>query len=157
VFKALGTTLPASSPPRATYMFRDVSAWARDYGIPFQLPEVFPVNAIKAMRSVLAVPDADASWNLALSIFKAYWGEGRDISRPDVISELVGAVGLNAADVLAATERQDIKDTLRGNGEEALARGAFGAPTIFVGEQMFVGNDRLPFVERAARGEQVYP
>jgi 2-hydroxychromene-2-carboxylate isomerase len=158
VFKAVGTDkIPAENPYKAAYMARDVAAWARDYGVPFAFPDTFPANTIKAMRAVLAVEDRSDAWRLTQALYNAYWGEGRDISQLDVLMDVITKADLNAADLLTATERPEIKARLKANGEEAVARGAFGAPAIFVGEQMFIGNDRLHFVERAAKGEQVFP
>jgi 2-hydroxychromene-2-carboxylate isomerase len=156
IFKARNTSLPALIPVRAAYMYKDITAWARDYGIPITLPENFPINAIKAMRAVLAVSDPGKSWNLTRLIYDAYWGQGRDISQADVLAEVLARAELDPAEILAATERQEIKDQLRANTDSAFDRGAFGAPTIFVDDQMFLGNDRLPFVERAARGERLH-
>lgn len=158
VFKAVGTDkIPAENPYKAQYMARDASAWARDYGVPFSFPDNFPANTIKAMRAVLVVEDPALAWKLTEALYRAYWGEGRDISQVDVLSEVLTKVGLNAADVLAGTDRPEVKAKLKANGEDAVSRGAFGAPCMFVGDQMFLGNDRLHFVERAAKGEQVYP
>jgi len=80
--------------------------------------------------------------------FRAAWVEGRDLTSPDILSVLATSVGLEGALVAAATE---YKAALVAQTEEAVRRGAFGAPTFFVGEEMFVGNDRLDFVEQALR------
>jgi 2-hydroxychromene-2-carboxylate isomerase len=157
VFKAVGTDkIQAEVPAKAALLVKDLAAWARDYGIPFQWPDMFPVNSVKASRAVLAVADAALSWKLVRRIYLAYWGENVDIAQPDQLARLIAEVGLNPEEILALTETQDIKAKLRANTDDAIARGAFGAPTIFVGDQLFFGNDRLMFVERTARGERVY-
>ncbi len=156
VFKAVGNQGPASYPAKAAYSLKDVAAWSELYGIPFTFPDAFPINAMKAHRLVLAVADEAAAWKLSLRIYRAYWGEGQDITNVQLLADLATESGLDAPALLARTEQQDIKDRLRANTDSAIERGAFGAPTFFVGDQMFLGNDRLMFVERAARGEQVY-
>jgi 2-hydroxychromene-2-carboxylate isomerase len=80
-----------------------------------------------------------------MALFRAYWVDNQDLTRPEVIARLVGE-----APVLAAVD-PDIKLQLRTTTDEAVGRGAFGAPTVFVGEEMFFGNDRLIFVEAHAR------
>jgi 2-hydroxychromene-2-carboxylate isomerase len=157
VFKSVGTEkIQAEVPAKFAVLARDIAAWARDYGVPLQFPDVFPVNSIRAMRSVLAVAEPAQSWKLARRIYLGYWGENVDIGQPEQLGKLIADVGLNAADVLTAAESPEIKAKLRTHTDDAIARGAFGAPTIFVEDQMFFGNDRLMFVERAARGERVY-
>ena len=157
VFKAVGTEkIQAEFPAKGRAMWLDVAAWAKDYDVPLRFPDVFPVNSIKAARAVLAVADPEKAWQLTERIYRAYWSENADISQPDLLGKLVADVGLNALEVLAATDTPEIKDRLRANTTDAIERGAFGAPTIFVGDQLFFGNDRLHFVERAAKGERVH-
>ena len=78
-------------------------------------------------------------------LFHAYWVDNIDLADPSAIAEIIGS------DAVEMASQQDIKDALRSTTEEAVKRGAFGAPTFFVGDEMFFGNDRLGFVERAAR------
>jgi 2-hydroxychromene-2-carboxylate isomerase len=156
VFKESGNPVPANVPAKAVHMLNDLGAWAREYRVPFKFNEIFPLNAIKAHRAVLAIDDQFLRWRAIQRIFKAFWVEGADIASPEVLTGLFAELGLDGAAILARTETQPIKDLLRANTDDALRRGAFGAPTFFVNGEMFVGNDRLPFVERAARGERIY-
>ncbi len=80
------------------------------------------------------------------------WVDGRDLSDPKVLGEVIAAAGLDAARYLAAIETDEVKNLLKQNTQEAADRGAFGAPTFFVGEEMFFGQDRLDFVEEALAG-----
>lgn len=142
VFEARGMKLPASIPAKAKYMFTDLARWAQQYEIPFVAPQVFPVHSLLASRCAIAAGEADAG-RTTRAICKAYWGEGRDISQPHVLQAAFDAAGLDGAAILARTQDAEVKDTLKRNTEEALERGVFGAPTLFVGEAMFWGNDRL--------------
>ncbi|MCB9760534.1 MAG: 2-hydroxychromene-2-carboxylate isomerase [Alphaproteobacteria bacterium] len=146
VFKATGNTPPATLPARARYMLQDLYRWAADYGVPFNFPAAFPVNSLTAMRALTSL-DADALPQATARMMTAYWVEGRDPSDPAVIADVLGA------DALAAAADPAVKAALRAHTDRAIERGAFGAPTFFVGDQMFFGNDRLHFVEAAARRE----
>jgi 2-hydroxychromene-2-carboxylate isomerase len=83
-------------------------------------------------------------------VFEAYWGELQDISQPEVLGAIAAHAGYDAGSFLRRIEDPAIKDRLRGNTDELIARGGFGSPTMFVdGDDMYFGNDRLPLVEAA--------
>ena len=84
-------------------------------------------------------------------MFRAVWAEGKNLADEGVLRAAIDAAGLDGAVIVARAKEQDVKDTLRRNSEEAVERGAFGAPTFFVGDEMFWGNDRLDFVEEALK------
>jgi 2-hydroxychromene-2-carboxylate isomerase len=151
VFKTVGNEMPARVPNKARWMGNDLQRWADHYGVPWQWSSHFPVNAIKAMRLIL-VDDAKAA-DVTLAAFRAVWVDDRDITTPDELGKIATTGGLDAAAALAAIESPAVKDRLRANTDEAIARGAFGAPTMFVGDEMHWGNDRLQFVEAALRGK----
>ena len=137
--KATGHQMPP--PQQLKYMSEDTARWAKQYGVKMQIPSAFPVSTIKALRAVIAAQRAGKGEQAMRALFHTYWGEGKDISQPEVIEEAVGK------ELAAQIEAQEIKDELRRNTDLALARGVFGVPTIFVGERSFWGNDRLHFVE----------
>lgn len=151
VFKATGNTMPARVEAKARWMLRDLSHWAAQYGVPFRMTSQFPANTIKAMRLVL-VDEARAA-EVALAGFHALWVDDIDINAPETLKQIAAAGGLDPDKALAAIEDPALKDKLRANTDEAIARGAFGAPAIFVGDELFWGNDRLHFVEAALRGK----
>jgi 2-hydroxychromene-2-carboxylate isomerase len=80
-------------------------------------------------------------------MFRAYWVEGRDVSDAAVVAEVAGQAGLDGAALVA--EAPAYKDALKAQTQEAVDRGSFGAPTFFVGREMFIGNDRLEFAIEA--------
>ncbi len=149
VFKTVGNDMPARVPHKARWMGNDLQRWADHYGVPWRWSSHFPLNTIKAMRLVL-VDDLKAG-DVTLAAFAAMWAEDRDITTPEELARIAERGGLDAAAALAAIETPAIKDRLRANTDEAIARGAFGAPTMFVGDEMHWGNDRLQFVEAALR------
>lgn len=135
---------------KASYYEKDLQDWARFCGIRIGKPPVFPVRAVAAMRCVLAADEAGALVPFANATFEAYWGRLEDISQPDILRRVAGEAGLDGAKLLARSETQPVKDRLRQNTDELIARGGFGSPTMFVnGDDIYFGNDRLPLVEAA--------
>jgi 2-hydroxychromene-2-carboxylate isomerase len=143
--KVTGHTLPP--PSQLKYMGEDTERWAKQYGVPMQIPKPFPISTIKALRANLAAERAGRGEDAMHALFGAYWGDGEDISDPAVIEKALTSVGLDGKALLARTEDPEVKESLRHNTDLALARGVFGVPTFFVGERSFWGNDRLHFVE----------
>jgi 2-hydroxychromene-2-carboxylate isomerase len=137
-------------PRKASYSGKDLQDWARLAGIQIGKPPVFPVRAVAAMRCVLAAHEQGALVPFARATFEAYWRDLKDISQPGVLREICKSVNLDPDAILARTDAAEIKDRLRTNTEEVIARGGFGSPTMFVNrDDMYFGNDRLPLVEAA--------
>ena len=152
VFQATGNRPPLAVPAKGRYMVKDIRDWTRLYRLPdFRLPPEFPLKSLKANRLALVAIEEGRIADFVARTYRAAFVEHRDIGSEPVLAELAQASGLDPAAALARIETQEIKDLLRKNTDEAVSRGAFGAPTFFVGEEMFVGNDRLSFVEAALR------
>lgn len=151
VFKAVSNTMPAAVIPKAQYMLKDLTRWAAHYGVPFRMSSRFPVNALKAMRLIVAAEASEKNAALALALFRAVWVDDRDVTAEDELRAIAGEVGLDGGPLLAAIETQEVKDKLRAYTDQAIARGVFGAPALIVGSELFWGNDRLHFVEEALR------
>ena len=154
VFNAVNQTVYESrarpNPRKQAYMLQDLQAWARLYGLRIVFPPaVFPVNSVKCMRVAFHALDEGKLVPYATAAFEAYFGEDRDIARDDVLSDIAARAGLDAGRLLAATAGDDARQRLRVNTDELIARGGFGSPSLFVGEEMFFGNDRLPLVRAA--------
>lgn len=140
------------NPLKAAYMTKDLADWARLVGVRIGMPPVFPVRAVKAMRGALFALDQGALEPYAEAVFDAYWGDLEDISQDEVLARICDKVGLDETAYFAALADQPIKDRLRVNTEEVIARGGFGSPTMFVnGDDMYFGNDRIPLIEAALR------
>jgi 2-hydroxychromene-2-carboxylate isomerase len=151
VFKMTGNEMPAAVRPKASYMLEDLHRWADYYDVPFVMNSHFPVNSLYAQRALLAAQERDPGSlpPLARALFNASWTQNRDVSQTDEIATIAEAAGLDGEAILADIQEDRIKEKLKSLTSEAVDRGAFGAPTFFVGEQMFWGNDRLHFVEEA--------
>jgi 2-hydroxychromene-2-carboxylate isomerase len=152
VMNAAKNAPPTGVPNKGKYMFADIGRWARRYGIELNLNPHFPVNTLHAMRAAVAALGDERFGNFHRAMYRGVWVEGTNLGDEEVLRRAIDAAGLDGAKILARAKEQDVKDTLRRNGEEAVERGAFGAPTFFVGDEMFWGNDRLDFVEEALRG-----
>lgn len=152
VYKATGNVPPISVSSKVMYLSKDLSDWAQYLGLPpLRLPDTFPVNSLKANRLGLVAAEQGRIIPFSHAAFRASFVHGKDVNDPAVLAELAREAGMDPEKSLARVDNQEIKDALRRNTDEAVARGAFGAPTFFVGEEMFFGNDRLMFVERALK------
>ncbi|MDD5249212.1 MAG: 2-hydroxychromene-2-carboxylate isomerase [Rhodocyclaceae bacterium] len=149
VFKTTGAAPLTQVPLKGDYSRRDFARSARYLGVPFNLPEKFPVATQAAARSYywLHDQDCDLARRFAHAVFRAYYVDGRDISDPATVLELAAAAGADRAALAAALETPEIKDRLKREIEAAMARGIFGAPYVIVDDEPFWGADRLPQIE----------
>ena len=134
---------------RLAHYFKDMQDWARLCQVKVGQPDVFPVNSVKAMRGAFYAQEQGLIVPYSRAVFEAYWGDNRDISQDDVLTDVCTSVGLDGAALLQAAGDQRYKGALRTNTEELVARGGYGSPTMFInGDDMYFGNDRLPVVEQ---------
>jgi len=151
VFQATGNRSPAEVAAKGRYMHRDLRRYAARYGVPYRHNPHFPVNTLLLMRGATGLqmhqPERFADYGRA--VYQAMWVDGRDMNDPAVVAEVLAAASLDPAALVALAGRQDVKDRLKAVTTEAVERGVFGAPTMFVGDEMFWGQDRLDFVREA--------
>src|SRR5688572_437763 len=153
VFQARGTPQNLSStlaPAKARHNLADMQRQARAAGVPLVMPVGHPLRTVDALRCVLAA--GEPFMPLAHRFYRAYWAEGRDLSRREVVAEIVGEAGLNVEEVMTRAGSDEIKAELRRRTDEAVARGVFGVPTMFVDGELYWGADRLDMVEEALGG-----
>ncbi|MEI6557037.1 MAG: 2-hydroxychromene-2-carboxylate isomerase [Rhodospirillaceae bacterium] len=150
VFKVTGMSAMMHQPLRGAYLRRDVARFAGLLEVPLTMPEVMPVNGIAAARAYywLEAANPARAKALAAAVYHAHWGEGRDVGPAAVVAEIGGRLGLDAAALLDGMQDPAIKARLRHETETAIARGVFGAPFFFVGNEPFWGADRLTHLER---------
>ncbi|MGH2901401.1 MAG: 2-hydroxychromene-2-carboxylate isomerase [Solirubrobacteraceae bacterium] len=151
VMQATGNQPPATLPARGAYMPKDIARWVRRYGLPFRFNPSFPMNTLHAMRAALAAQELGVFPAYHAALFRAAWEEPRNLADAAELRDVIAKAGLDAERILARAGADEIKARLKANTAEAAERGAFGAPTFFVGDEMFFGNDRLDFVEEALR------
>lgn len=135
---------------KQAYYAKDLKDWARFVGINIGSPPVFPVNSVKVMRGAFVAIEEGKLIDYAMLAFDRYWGQLRDISQDEEVSDIALNVGLDVDVFWAKISDPIYKNKLKFNTDELVAKGGFGSPTLFVnGTDMYFGNDRLPLVARA--------
>lgn len=151
VFKATGNASPATVPAKGRYMFEDLDRYAKRYGVPLKFNPHFPINTLMLMRAVTGMqlrhPERFAAFIDCL--FKAIWVEGRSLDEPATVAAVLSENAFDPQEVLALTADEEVKALLKDNTEKAVQRGVFGAPSMFVDNQLYFGQDRLEFVLEA--------
>ncbi|MCG6541659.1 2-hydroxychromene-2-carboxylate isomerase [Pseudomonas sp. KSR10] len=151
VFQATGNSSPATVPAKGRYMTTDLLRHARRYDVPFDFNPHFPINTLALMRGAvgyqLQQPKDFPRYLDAL--FKALWVDQRNLGDERILATVLAEAGLEPEQFHALVTDEHVKNALKANTEEAVLRGVFGAPTFFVGSEMFFGQDRLGFVEEA--------
>ena len=117
--------------------------------IQFKMNPHFPINTVQIMRGAVAA-EMDGRFAVYIdAVFRHIWEEGRKMDDPEVIRAALDEAGLDGVRTLQRIQDQAVKDRLLKNTEGSVARGTFGSPTFFVGEEIFFGKDRLGDVEEA--------
>jgi 2-hydroxychromene-2-carboxylate isomerase len=152
IFKSFGwSTSPfVLQREKGAYVWRDMERQCTKYGLPWKKPSEFPRRALLPMR--VALIGADQPWigDYSRRIMRINFVDDRDIDTPEAVSQVLDELRLATSDLLAAAQSEDNKLRLREQTAEAGRRGVFGAPTFFVGPEMYWGNDRLEDAMRFA-------
>jgi 2-hydroxychromene-2-carboxylate isomerase len=135
-------------PAKGRHMWRDMERQARLMGIPLRVPDEtamagFPRNSLLAARTALVALNEPWGRDFVRAVYKAEFGEWKDIADAQVIAEILTALGQDARAILEKAQSDGNKARLRANTEEAAALGIFGAPSFTIGKELFWGNDRL--------------
>ena len=151
VFQATGNRSPMEVPAKSRWLHDDLNRFAARYGVPFRLNPHFPINTLMLMRIALGLQmrDPDRLRPYVDAVMRALWVDGRNLNDPAEVAAVLQQAGFDPQALLALTQDPQVKDRLKADTQEAVARGVFGAPTFFVGEQMFWGQDRLDFVKES--------
>lgn len=129
-------------PAKGTYMWRDMERLCSARGLPFQKPDPFPQNGLRAARLVLAIENPADKARFVCAVYNAEFGDGRDISNEATLLTCLDKSGLSP-DLLHRTAEPDIKSALFQQTERAKEKGIFGAPSFCVSDELFWGDDRL--------------
>ncbi len=151
VFKATNNQSPFFEPvlPKRAYFSLELKRCVRALGVPFEQNPAFPINTLLLMRATHAAIELGVFDRFHASIYPAFWAAGANLGDPDVIADVLNADGLDGKEIVAAASSDQSKQALRATTDEAVERGLFGAPTFFVGCEMYFGNDRMDAVEEA--------
>jgi 2-hydroxychromene-2-carboxylate isomerase len=154
VFKATGNASPVTVPAKGRWMNSDIPRWARRYCVPFNFNPHFPINTLTLMRGAVGVQmrQPELFERYCQVVYGAMWQLPQNLGDPAVLAEVLGNAGFDVAAFTALVADAEVKAALVANTEEAVARGVFGAPTCFVGDAMFFGQDRLEFVREELLG-----
>jgi len=149
VFKATGNASPVMIEAKGKWLFDDIRRFATRHQIKFQMNPHFIINTLLPMRGAIWADNQGVIDAYTEAVFNATWVSRIDVSDPDQLESVVDAAGLDAAAMVNSVQQPAIKTQLIEATEQAVARGIFGAPTMFVGDQMHFGQDRVDWVEAA--------
>ena len=155
VHNAVGLQAPIRTEAKARYQAEDIRRWAGRYGLPMTFPDPFPFRTLKTMRAAMFLEDRGDLEAFTREAFALYWEEGgapkglEEADEDGPVSEAARRIGADPDEALAGASAPEAKEALKAATGEAVGRGVFAAPTFFVGDEMFWGNDRLDFVEEA--------
>jgi 2-hydroxychromene-2-carboxylate isomerase len=145
IFKAQGwdNSPFVLQPVKGRYVWRDMQRQCDKYGLPWRQPAAFPRNGLLAARVALQANGQPWLGAFCEQVMLANFADDREIGEPALLASLLTQLGQDGAALLAAASQPGAKQALRERGIEAQSRGIFGAPTFFVGADMFWGDDRL--------------
>ena len=151
VFKATGNRSPIEIPVKGAYSILDMQRWAEYYHIPMQMNPHFPMNTLTLMRILTGVQllHLEKFEQVLKLLFDAMFGTPQNLNEPTVLAEVLKPSGFSVEDIMSMVQSEVVKQKLITETEQAIQRGIFGAPTFFVGDEMYWGQDRLHFVEQA--------
>ena len=151
VFKATGNRSPIEIPVKGAYSILDMQRWAEYYQIPMQMNPHFPMNTLTLMRILTGVQllHLEKFEQVLKLLFDAMFGTPQNLNEPTVLAEVLKPSGFSVEDIMSMVQSEVVKQKLITETEQAIQRGIFGAPTFFVGDEMYWGQDRLHFVEQA--------
>jgi len=151
IFQATGNSSPASVPAKGRYVSHDLARFARRYGVPLAQNPHFPIITLTLMRAAIAVQlrEPERLDSFLSTVFKALWVDLLDLNDMTLTAQTLARGGFAPDQLEKWVSDPEIKAALKANTDEALQRGVFGAPTMFVGQEMYFGQDRLDFVREA--------
>jgi 2-hydroxychromene-2-carboxylate isomerase len=153
VFQATGNASPMAVPAKGRYVYIDMKRFADAYGVPLVMNPHFPIITTTLMRGATALQgQGDEAFQRYMdAIYRAIWVEALNMNDPGVVGEVLTRAGFDPAAVLAMANEQATKDKLKAVTMTAVERGVFGAPTFFIGEHMYWGQDRIEQVIQALK------
>ena len=150
LFKATGNSSPVMVAAKATYMMsHDLPRFVALYDAPFKSNPHFPINTLHLMRGAVALLKQDQFATYMDTVFNAIWVNSENMGDAETVAKVLTNAGLDAQQIIASTQEPEVKAALIDSTEAAVKRGCFGAPTMFIGDEMFFGQDRMQFIEMA--------
>ena len=129
---------------------RDLERWAARHALPFRMPDAFPIKTAAALRGAIAARKWDQERAYVDEIFRRYWQENdASIAKATGLESVARAIGVDPALFLAECDSKRVREVLIESTSRGLERGVFGAPSFFVGDELYWGKDRMEFIEDA--------
>lgn len=153
IHKATNNVSPATIPAKGAWMQLDLARFARRYGVQYTNNPHFPINTLLLMRGATGTQMHDEKLFLRYVdvVFRAMWERPRNMGDLPTVQAVLDEAGFDSSFLFQLVANPAVKEKLKSDTEAAVARGLFGAPTMFVGTEMFFGQDRLDFVKEALR------
>jgi len=155
LFRTVGTGPLTSFPLKGEYSFHDFERTARFHGIPYNRPPQFPLATQAAARAMLWTADTVGearAIELAQAIYRAMFVDGVRIDHAEEVARIGAAIGLDAEALAAGQDSEPVRERLRAQTQEALARGVFGSPFMIVDGEPFWGFDRFDQLDAFLKG-----
>ncbi len=149
VFKATGNSSPVLVPAKARYMNIDLARFSKRYDIPFNLNPFFPINTLPLMRGYYAAKELGLADQYLQEGMDRMWKHKGNFSKPEALAEMVKDLGIDETEFSNLVGSDSIKNQLKETTEELVKRGGYGVPTLYQGDEMYFGQDRLDFIEEA--------
>ena len=138
-------TAPAFIPAKAKFMIRDCKMLSDKYKISFKFNSYFPIKTVNLMRGVLIAEEDGIEHQYIEKMFEALWIGGLNLNDQTIIDKVLKNLGINPKTFALRLSNQNVKDELKKRTQDAFEKGIFGAPTFFVNNKVFWGQDRLEF------------
>ncbi|MFG1266111.1 2-hydroxychromene-2-carboxylate isomerase [Xanthobacter sp. YC-JY1] len=152
VFLATQNHSPAAVSAKRKNSSFDLRRFSNKYEIEFNENPFFPINSLQLMRGGVAALEVGVFERYSEAIWRAMWVGMKNLGDPQVFRSVISDVDIDCDGLIALASAYTVKEKLRTLTDAAVHRGVFGAPTFFVKDEMFFGQDRLDFVEDALRG-----
>ena len=142
LFKGSDNQSPMLNGSKGKYIRHDIERAAGGLGVPFLFNSHFPFSSVAVMRGAVVAQDENCLWEYSECAFAAAWSQDIDISSEEGMAKAFGGLGKDYKKLFSRID-EDVKSRLKESTQKAADRGAFGAPTFFVGNEMFFGQDRV--------------
>jgi 2-hydroxychromene-2-carboxylate isomerase len=155
VFQSTSNQSPMMVPAKGKWMQHDLARFAKREGTAFRHNPHFPINTLTLMRGAVGLQMREPGRMNAYvdAVYRAIWADGKNMNDLPTVAGVLKGAGFDPEALLALTSDPEVKERLKAVTAEAVQRGVFGAPTFFVGGEMYWGQDRLDWVEEALQQE----
>lgn len=149
ILQATNNASPMDIAAKRKWMLNDIQYFAKRYDVEFAFNPHFPINTLNLMRGAIYAQKENFLIPYSDAIYKAMWVDGKNMTDPAVIKQVLTEAGVDAEKLFAATQDPSVKEALKHETQAAVDLGLFGAPALVIGDMLFFGQDRIPYAEEA--------